>query len=280
MKILFDNNGFACLAQQPDLAESLAKLKYFSRTSGVEVVGSCTLLQELSGLAHGLADGKVQLYATTLLHYREVTQGRILRLTNDVLVEEGEQLKPLSFDDCLLDEKTVQKLFQGLSEPTMAETIFSEVGSFKANYGKTMEKNTSEILNLPEFQCASPKDVVKGYQEWFGNFDSNIQDWFVHLFEVENSFDVRYLPHVSALLGYALTRIYERFTFGKKNRDNDLLDRSYFVDAAVVDLLVTNDGQFTQTALRVPNRRFEIINTKELCALIDKLDRRYGLGGR
>ncbi|MEK9138148.1 MAG: hypothetical protein AAB393_13565, partial [Bacteroidota bacterium] len=135
MKILFDNNGFAYLSQQPEFTGCLVKLKELSRDSRVEIIGCCTLLQELSGLAHGLAQSKVQLYLATLSHYREVTQGRILRLSNDIVIEEGEQLKPLSFAESLLDETSVRNLFESLSDPSMAQELFGEVGSLKGKYG-------------------------------------------------------------------------------------------------------------------------------------------------
>lgn len=267
MKLVFDNNAFADLAQKPEFLDSLTKLKRLSTDSRIEVVGSCTLLQELSGLARSNS----RMYLATLAHYVALIRGRILKASRDILIEEGENLKPLPFEESLLDRTSVENFLDNLHDPSLAQELFGEVGSLKHKYGETTEGAVAKLLALPEMMNANPKEIAKGYKEWFQDFPENNQKWFEDLFDLTSAFNVANLPHVAAFLGYSLTRYYERMTLGKKNTPNDLFDRYHFADAVVVDTLVTNDGSFSKTAMRIPNRSVDIMNLADLCQLIDQM---------
>ena len=267
MKIIFDNNGFANLVQQPEFSQTLSTLKELSTASRITVVGSCTLLRELSGLALS----NIPKYEQTLSNYKELIKGQILMPANDIVAQEGKQLKPFFFEDSLLDQQSVENLLDNLHDPHLAHALFGEVGSLKQKYGTSTEEAVRKLYELPEFQGASKRDVAKGYSNWFQDLPKNKQNWFVDLFDIKVPYEVSNLPHVSTYLDYALTRTYERFTFGKKNVGNDLLDREHFTDAAVVDSLITNDGAFIQTALRAPNRRFDVMTLKDFSVLVDQL---------
>lgn len=266
MKILFDNNGFANLVQQPQYAINLQKLKQLVERRKITVVGCCTMLQELSGLAKI----DTQPYLETLSEYEQLIHGQLLRLSNELVIAEGEQLKPIDFQSSLIKEESVQSVLSNLKDPSKADSVFLEASSLKENYAQIMENTQQAVLSELSLVNEPSNSVIAGYKDWFRSFDANIQDWFVHMFNVKSDFSVDQLQHVSAFLGYALTRIYERNTLNIKDRDNDLFDRAYFTDATVVDILVTNDGAFSRTAMRVPNRTFEVIKLDELALLIDK----------
>jgi len=270
MRLVFDNSAFADLAQKPEFLDSLTRLKRLSTDSRIEVIGSCTLLQELSGLARSDA----RMYLATLAEYEELIRGKILKASRDILIEEGENLKPLPFEKSLLDERSVENFLDNLHDPSLAQELFGEVGSLKHKYGETTEGATVKLLALPEMINATSKEIAKGYKEWFEDFPKNIQGWFEDLFELTSAFNVSDLPHVAAFLGYSLTRYYERMTFGKKHTPNDLFDRYHFTDAVVVDILVTNDGPFITTAMRIPNKSVDIMNLADLCQLIDQMHAR------
>jgi len=267
MKILFDNNAFAYLSQRLENRSLITFLNKLTTSSKIEIIGSCTLLQELSGLSHS----NYQLYQATLADYRQLTVGRILRPHNDILIDEGEQLKPVTFEKSLLNAEQVRNLFDNLLDPINAKDIFEEVGSIKTKYSVNMEDATADILNLPELRTATASDISKGYKHWFESFPAELQTYFSKLFNINIEYNVNSLPHVSMFLGYALTRIYERFTFGKKNTGNDLLDRAHFTDASVVDIIVTNDNAFINTSLRVPNRTFDILRLDEFEIFVNRL---------
>jgi hypothetical protein len=269
MKILFDNNGFARLVQKPQCASTVSKLERLVQRGTIEVIGCCTMLRELSGISQTMTN----VYLDTLGKYEQLTQGKILEQSNKLVLREVKQQQPQYFPNSLLSIEATNTLFDNLKRPSIASEIFQETVVSKQGYATTMENARDNVLAEPQIAAESEKAIRKGYEEWHNQFEQNIQDCFVHLFDVKSNFSVKQLPHVSALLGYALTRIYERFTLNKKDNDNDLLDRTYFTDAAVVDILVTDDRPFTRTSLRVPNRTFEVINAdEELQQLIDKSD--------
>ncbi len=266
MRILFDNNALAHFVQQPQRASSVSKLERLVERGAVEVIGCCTMLRELSGISQMMTT----VYLDTLSRYQHMTQGKILRLSDEVVTVEGEQQKPQFFTDSLVSTEATKNLFHSLKKPSIASGIFQETVRSKQGYARRKEDARNNVLAEPQIAAESEKAIREGYEQWRDQFEQCIQDWFIHLFDVKSNFSVKQLPHVSSLLGYELTRIYERFTLNKKDKDNDLLDRAYFTDAAVVDILVTDDGPFIRTALRVPNRTFEVINVHELEHLIDK----------
>jgi hypothetical protein len=266
MKILFDNNAFANLVQQLQYSSNLQKLKELVKAKQISIIGCSTLLQELVGLAKTNSS----LYLSTLSEYEQLIQGQLLRESNEILIEEGGQCKPVDLQSSLLDAETVQNLFHNLKNPSNADSVFSETNRLKQNYACTMENNRLSVLSEVNLKDQTP-ELSLSYSEWFKNFDLYIQDWFVHLFKTDPGCSVNQLPHVFTFLGYILTRIYERNTLGIKDRNNDLYDRSYFTDAAVADIFVTNDKAFNRTAQRVPNKRFEVLNLDEFVLLIDKM---------
>jgi len=267
MKILFDNNGFANLVQQSQYAIHLHNLKQLVEKEKVTVIGCCTMLQELAGLART----NPQLYLETLSEYEQITQGQILRPSNQLLIQEGDHLEPLGFQVSLLDKEFVTNILNNMKVPSNAEGIFSEVEGLKKDYGKIMETTRLEVLLTPNLVNEALCSIVGGYKDWFKHFHIIVQRWFIDMFKVESYFPVGQLPHVSALLGYVLTRIYESNVLNIKDRDNDFFDRAYFTDAAVADILITNDKAFARTALRVPSREFEVLTIDELTLLIGKL---------
>lgn len=267
MKILFDNNGFANLVQQSERAIHLHKLKQLVKKRKATVLGCCTMLEELAGLAKI----NTQLYLETLSEYGQVTQGQILRPCNQLLIREGEHLESLGFQASLLDEEFATNILNNMKVPNNAEGIFSEAEGLKKDYGKIMETTRLEVLLTPSLINEPLSSIVADYKDWFKHFHIIIQRWFIDMFKVKSDFPVGQLPHVSAFLGYVLTRIYESNVLNTKDRDNDLFDRAYFTDAAVADILITNDRAFARTALRVPNREFEVLKIDELSLLIDKL---------
>lgn len=272
MKILFDNNGFANLAQQPQRAIHLQMLKELVERRKVTVTGCCTMLQELAGIA----ETETQLYLHTLSEYDQVTKGEILQPANELIKMELEQSIPLVYQDSLLTKEKAKNLITNLNNLKNADLLFSEAKSVKGGYALAMETAYREVLSQLDPDNKLTEDIVTGYRDWFERLDTTIQEWYknllIHL-NVKSDFPVKQLPHVSAFLGFALTRIYERNVLNIKDRDNDLFDRAYFTDAAVVDILVTNDRVFSRTALIVPNRKFAIMDLDELASFIDKCPR-------
>jgi len=226
------------------------------------------MLQELAGLART----NNQLYLDTLSAYESLTVGQILQPTNKLLIYEGEHLEPLGFSSSLLDKQSTRNILTNMKLPNNAVNISYEAQGLKKNHGDIMENARKDVLSVPTLAAQSRASISAGYKKWFDHFPEIIQSWFVGMFKVKRSFPVNQLPHVSAFLGYAVTRVYESNVLNIKDRDNDFFDRSYFSDAAVVDILVTNDRAFTRTSLRVPNRPFEVLNTDELSLLIDNLN--------
>jgi hypothetical protein len=136
-----------------------------------------------------------------------------------------------------------------------------------------MEGAYEEVLSQLDPENKLTKDIITVSHDWFERFDATIQEWYKNLLShlnVRSNFAVKELPHVFAFLGFVLTRIYERFALNIKDRDNDLFDRAYFIDAAVVDILVTDDRVFRRTARAVPKRNVEIMDLDEFASFIDR----------
>jgi hypothetical protein len=275
MKILFDNNGFAKLAQQPQRATHLQKVKDLVERGEVTVTGCCTMLQELSGLADPLGEDKTKtrIYLHTLSEYEQVTQGEILQPAPELLKMELQQPKPLVYQDLLLSKENAKILISNLKNLENADLLFSEAKSFKGGYAIVMEGAYEEVLSQLDPENKLTKDIITVSHDWFERFDATIQEWYKNLLShlnVRSNFAVKELPHVFAFLGFVLTRIYERFALNIKDRDNDLFDRAYFIDAAVVDILVTDDRVFRRTARAVPKRNVEIMDLDEFASFIDR----------
>lgn len=133
-----------------------------------------------------------------------------------------------------------------------------------------MDEASKDVLSNPYFANKSNKEIIKGYKEWFKNFEMVAQDCFVDIFKVQTDISYETLPHVAAFLGYTLTRIYENFSLGLLHRGNDSYDRACFVDAVAVDYLITNDESFIRSCLRVPCRSFDVIRIDELASLVKR----------
>lgn len=225
------------------------------------------MLKELAGLAKK----PTTLYLETLTEYEKIIQGKILQPGNVLMIEEGKQLRPLDFQKSLLSLPSSKNLLNNLKNYNKADLLFSvETQNNKHNYAPKMETAREQLLIESGLARESVKSITDEFNDWFRHFNEEIQSCFIHLFKIKSNFSVRELPHVSAYLGYFLTRIYERNTFNIKDKDNDFFDQLYFTDAAVVDFLVTDDKSFKRTALRVPNRTFDIININELTQFIEK----------
>ena len=194
MKVLFDNNAFATLVQQPEVSHDFQRLKELIRQNKVAVVGSCTLLHELAGLARV----NTEMYLRTLSAYSDVIQGTLLRFTNDLVISEGEQLKPSGYDSSLLSKDEVQYLLQNLKNPNNARDVFLEASRFKAGFADKHRgwMPVYRFWLLPGIARATPETVAVGYQDWFKRFDAHIQDWYLHLFQPKIDFPARQLPHV------------------------------------------------------------------------------------
>lgn len=154
MKILFDNNGFANLVQQSAGAINLNKLKQLVTKGTLTVVGCCTMLQELAGLAKI----NTQLYLDTLSEYAQVTQGRILRPSNELVIAEGQLLKPIDLQASLLDKESAKNILNNLKVPSNADAIFSKAKGLKQGYGLTMETTCLESHNISRY-CKIYRDA-------------------------------------------------------------------------------------------------------------------------
>jgi hypothetical protein len=150
-----------------------------------------------------------------------------------------------------------------------AHLTFEDVTSAKNEYGHNMQETYLELLleinNIDP--NTDPRQFRQLFKKWYTNFDNVAQRWFEGICKhagVTPTWRFGDLPHVSSFLNYLLTKIYERFVHCIPDRPNDLYDRGYAVDASVVDILVTNDGAFTRTCLRMPKRAFEVLNLDDL----------------
>ncbi|HZX13474.1 MAG TPA: hypothetical protein VFF49_03655 [Thermodesulfobacteriota bacterium] len=266
MRILFDNNAFAYLSQEPQRVGLLNHLKELVDCRKVEVVGSCTMLEELAGLSKS----DFTRYLNSVSLYEELTNGKILKPWNELVRQEGEQLRPVLYENSIFDKSTVQKLFSLFKDRSQPISIFNEAYTQRQSYKKDMDEASQDVLSDPCLINKPNKAIIEGYKDWSTNFDRNAQDFFVDLFKVKANISYKELPHIAAFLGYILTRIYECSSLGLANRDTDLYDRAHFTDAAVVDILVTNDEVFIRTCLRVSYRSFDVIRTDDLASLIER----------
>ncbi len=265
MKILFDNNAFAYL-QEPQRVSLLYHLKELVDCGKVEVVGSCSMLEELAGLSKS----DFTSYLNSVSLYEELTNCKILKPWNKLVRLEGEQLRPVFYENSIFDKSTVQKLFYLLKDRNQPISVFNNAYTQRQSYKNDMDEASQDVLSDSFFINKPNKAIIVDYVDWFKNFDRNAQEFFVDLFKVETNLSYKELPHVTAFLGYVLTRIYEHFSLGLADRDTDLYDRAHFIDAAVVDILVTNDEAFIRTCLRVPYRLFDIIRIDELASLLNR----------
>jgi hypothetical protein len=84
MKLLFDNNAFASISQQPEWDPLYALLEESVNGGTVKVIGCCTLLEELTGLAY--AD--YNLYVHTLFRYESLTKRQVVNNWNQLVKSE------------------------------------------------------------------------------------------------------------------------------------------------------------------------------------------------
>lgn len=266
MRILFDNNAFAYLSQESQRTDLFNHLKELVDCSKIEIVGSCSMLEELTGLA------KVDfaLYQKTLSQYEELTKVKILRAWNELIFQEVTQLEPVLLENSFFDKRTAQRLFNLMKSMKHTVSISNNVYMQCQSYKQGMEEAGLIVLSNPLLINKHRKVIIKDYKDWFKNFDNNAQDWFIEIFKVRANISYKQLPHVRAFFNYVLTRIYERFSLRLPDRSTDFYDRAHFVDAVVVDILVTNDEAFIRTCSRVPYRSFDVVRINELASRIEK----------
>jgi len=266
MRILFDNNAFAYLSQEPQRVSLLNHLKELVDCGKVEVLGSYTMLEELAGFSKS----DFTSYLNSVSLYEEVTNCKILKPWNELVRLEGEQLRPIFYENSTFDKGVVKKLFSNFKDRCQSIFVFNDAYTQRQSYKNGMDEASQDVLSDAFFINKPNKAIIVDYEDWFKNFDRNAQEFFIDLFKVEANLSYKELPHVTAFLGYVLTRIYEHFSLGLADRDTDLYDRAHFTDAAVVDIIVTNDEAFIRTCLRVPYRSFDIIRIDELASLLKR----------
>ncbi len=268
MIILFDTCGFSHLVQQPQWQDDFARLKGLIAEGKVTVVGSCTMLYELVPIS--LNDRS--LYYKMLAEYEELIGNKIVNESRTLFLREAERLGPIDLSAALLDEMTAAGVLRGFKDPTNFDGLECEAKSLKKGYADVMEESYLEVVAERLSAGDAAKSLRGQFESWFGDFDREIEVWFRDMFKLEaQNVKVDSLPHVSAFLGYALTRVYERAYSGIKDHDNDWFDRAHFTDATVVDVLVTDDKPFRRTALMVPTRTFDVKTLSQLSAVINEL---------
>lgn len=256
MKIILDSNAFVSLRQSTD---ARAKLTTLIKRGFIEVIGSCTFLEELSGIARG----NPILYSEMLGEYLELTNKKILNYANLLIQIEGEKHTECDFDSCLLSDTETNSLLNLLNNPNEAVDAFDQIYSMKNSFKLDMDRTSQEVLATLKTKYSTNSEIIEGYRLWFRNIDNNADDFFKNIFQISDSVSCNHFPHVASFLLFSLTRIYENFSLGIQTRPSDLHDRAHFVDATVADYLITDDKKFFNTCARVPHKQCDLLRFKD-----------------
>lgn len=266
MKLLFDSNSTSNILTKNEYYELYSKLNDLVRNSNLEIIGCCTFLYELSGLADN-----DEIYTDIINKYEELTNNRILIDSIHLMLKEIEIRESIHYDNSIFPDKDRVYILENMKDKNKASSLYQLVKQERNYYKVSMDDVTESILKYLIDSDRISKEIRIGYREWFKNYDVYKQDWFEHLFPDSSDIRVETLSRVSAFFGYVLTRAYEYISLGKKDRESDSYDRSFYIDSVVVDALVTNDKAFTKTIMRIPDREIDVMNIQELESLIERM---------
>ena len=264
MRILFDNNAFAYLTQRPQLAKVLTNLKGLVENEQFEVIGSLTLLEELAGLAKS----DFALYQNTVFNYHGLIKSKMLKPWNILIRLEINLKRPLAFEESILDANDVKRAYRLMKDSQKPNNISDEVYKLKQSYKTKMDDAYKSVLSEPFLAKVHRKERMTKYKGLLNKFAEICQDWFINILNGPKSLSYSNLPHTSAFLNYALTRILERGALCIPDKDTDLYDRAYFTEAAIADYLITDDKPFISICSRVPHRSFEVIKLDDLSSIL------------
>jgi hypothetical protein len=262
MRVIFDSNAFVNLRFDKATKSTLTSL---IKNGLVEVVGSCTFLEELSGIARG----NPILYSEMFNEYIDLTNRKILNYANLLVQTEGEKYIDCSYDSSLLNEADTDLLLKLLNDPNEAVDAFNEIYSMKNSFKLDMEQTSQQVLAELRTHYSTNNEIIEGYRFWFRNIEKNANDFFIGIFNKTGSVKYNQLSHVSSYLEFSLVRIYERFSLGIPTKPSDLHDRAHFVDATVTDYLITDDKIFFDTCARVPHKQCDLLRFKDFINVLN-----------
>lgn len=262
VRILLDCNAFVSLRQDKATKSTLTSL---IKQGFVEIIGSCTFLEELSGIARG----NPILYSEMLSEYIELTNTKILNYANLLVQIEGEKRTECDYGSCFLSDTDADSLLKLLNNPNEAVDAFNQVYSMKNSFKLDMDRTSQEVLATLRTHYSTNTEIIEGYRLWFRNIKSNANDFFKGIFNTTHSVPYDRFPHVASFLEFSLTRIYERFSLGIPAQPSDLHDRAHFVDATVTDYLITDDNKFFNTCARVPNKQCDLLRFKDFAKALN-----------
>ena len=259
MKIFFDNNSFDYLVNIQDHKSLLKNIIELLNKGEIQLISSLTFISEL----FCLSKKDLYKYFKLLNFFQLLVRGNILLPWNILIQNEIKQKRSLLLEEKFLNTDDLIELIGILHDPLNNEGIILGVFQEKDKYVNQMNSTLSGLLKELKSQGNSPKDIRQGFKEWFDNIQSMLQSWFIHAFDIT---DIYYnvLPHTEAFLKYFLARHFEVINLSISHKRNDLYDRAMFIEATEADVLVTDDSAFLQTCKLIHDKKFLVVNLKEL----------------
>lgn len=260
-KVLFDTNAFSDLALQPQYAGKLDILKKKIRYGTIQVLGSITFLEEISGLGKS----KYQNYLFIIDEYRRITNAKILKPVDELIQFEIDNLRTPKQDELFLDEEMTERMYQYLKERGNLNSLDEGVYQNKLSYRNQMDKTFNNTLGNELLINVPRKELRKMGDEWHDNLPIYIVEWVKQSLGLEKSdATITDLLHITSFWGYALTKIHQRLRNKIPDKNSDTYDRAHYTDAAAADILITGDRTFRRLCEVIPYRKVELMDLNEL----------------
>jgi len=135
LKVLFDNNAFAYLAQQLKYVNIFNKLKKLVKNERLEVVGSVTLLQELSGLAD-----------SNFFRMLSIPKGENRQIAAEILADKLKNKKNITLEN-LYKRETFENAWQILGDEKVQKIFYKSTTSRDRFVSVYQDANPDNFFN-------------------------------------------------------------------------------------------------------------------------------------
>ncbi len=263
VEVYLDTNAVSYLLHPPPecppAVETQRALKRHVEEGSLTVVTSLSVLGELSGLA-GYEDKG--LYQKTQALLWAVVGSHVLGDNYDRIQLELRQ-GPLSGADRFLPRAKRRHLRSEVRSLASARAVYRKVRQQKEQFATEFEKLRKQVLaELGDNPTANTRD-------WWKNTSKLFDDWTVAYFRNNRQLlalpvseddwpEPRQVPSAWHKHAFYLALINQKVGERRKIQPSDHDDVDHYVHASYVDLMVTNDGPFSETCDIIPDRPFQI----------------------
>lgn len=258
-QLLFDTQAFQYLILQPKYQGQFQRCKQLVGNGDIIIFGNISFLEELIGLS---SKNSVN-YKKVLKEYRIITNQKLLKPCNNLIQMEIDNRAPLKQADAFFSDEKSNDIYDALEKEFILETLDESIHINKQNNLLRMITAKVSAQNKLFNSNKSQREIKVEAKKWLKNFDANIQSWGNAIFNPSGEIDFTALPHVASFISYLLKILYQTTMSKQKHKDSDEYDRKYIVEAAAIDVFITEDKALTAMYNQLPNK-YQFVKVQQI----------------